>query len=92
LVISPGNTDPAFVELATSFAATQPLSASNYRYETEQILQFITENTTDGEHAHRPAALPTAAACAASDEMMRHLAVASKSLFVLGFYDDGTEL
>jgi hypothetical protein len=97
LVLSADHTDatnavsqPA--ELTPAYFVTDSLRVSNYRYETEQILRFISENTTGGEHASRPAALPTAAACAASDEMMRQIAVESTSLFVLGFCEVETEL
>ncbi|HUG71335.1 MAG TPA: hypothetical protein VMM76_26535 [Pirellulaceae bacterium] len=88
LVLPAGGTDAVFGEVATTFVAANSLQASNFhRYETEQILRFIDENTTGGEETRRTAALPTAVECAASDEMMRQIATASKSLFVLGFYD-----
>ncbi|MBI2481320.1 MAG: hypothetical protein HYV60_22570, partial [Planctomycetia bacterium] len=87
-----GSPDPGFAEVANTFVAAHSLRFSDCRYDTEQILRFISENTTGGEHSHRPAALPTAAACMASDEMMRHVAIESHSLFVVGFYEGETEL
>lgn len=88
LVLPAGGSDAVFGEVANTLVAASSSQVSNFhRYDAEQILRFIDENTTGGEDTRRPAALPTAAECAASDEMMRQIATASKSLFVLGFYD-----
>lgn len=92
LVVSAGNAQSGFADAAPAPVASEPLRASNYRYETEQVLRFIAENTTGCEYSHRPAALPTAADCEVSDEMMRQVATDSDSLFVLGFYEVESEL
>lgn len=80
------------VEGTIDSVALQSIQATDYRYDSEQVLRFIAENTADNPHAHRPAELPTRAACETSDEMMRIVAVETNSLFVLGFYDGGAEL
>ena len=93
LLVVPGAvTDTGLAAVATSMVTAHSSLASHDRYETDQILRFVAENTTGGERAHRWAALPTAAHCAAADEMMSTIPAAWNSLLVLGFYDDGTEL
>lgn len=59
---------------------------------TDQLLRFIHEHATGGEHANRPGAIPTAAQCAAADEMMEQVAIEWNSFQVVGFYDGGIEL
>jgi len=92
LVVSADNTHSGFAEAAPSSVASEPFRVSNYRYEAEQVLRFIAENTTSCEYSQRAAAMPTAVACEVSDEMMRQVAIDSDSLFVLGFYEVETEL
>ncbi len=92
LVISTGNTEPGRDQVATASASSRSLCVGYCQYETEQILQFIADNTTSGEHSHRPAARPTPAECEASDEMMRQVAIESNSFFVFGFCEVETEL
>ncbi|MDA1049284.1 MAG: hypothetical protein O3C40_02240 [Planctomycetota bacterium] len=92
LVFSGGDANTELVEVSTSSQVTHSPQLSDYRHETDQILRFIAENTTGGEQAHRPATLPTIAQCAAADEMMGLVAGGANGFFVLGFYDDGTEL
>ena len=84
------DSSPAIV--ATSSIATHSSPASCDRYETDQILRFVAENTAGSERAHRTATLPTAAQCVVADEMMGLLPNQSDGLLVFGFYDDGTEL
>jgi len=92
IVVSGDSTDPETIAVATSSIATASSLVSDCRYETEQILRFVAENTTGGERAHRDATLPTAGQCAAADEMMKRAPAEWDSLLVLGFYNDGTEL
>lgn len=93
LVVVSGDSNAA--ETLTTFAS--PLEAGSSlagdcRYETEQILRFVAENTNGGEQAHRSATLPTAGQCRAADEMMQRSPAEWDSLIVLGYYVDGTEL
>ena len=80
------------IVVARSSLATDSALVSACRYETEQILRFVAENTTGGRHVDRPSPLPTAAQCAAADAMMKLVPTEWNSFLVLGFYGDGTEL
>jgi len=93
LMVVPGDsTDTEHIVVAPGSIATHSLRVGGCRYETDQILRFINENTAGGERAHRVSSLPTAAQCAAADEMMQLVPGQWNSLLVLGFYNDGTEL
>jgi hypothetical protein len=93
LMVVPGDgTDTELAAVATSSIATDSSRVSYDRYETDQILRFVAENTADREGEHRPATLPTAAQCIAADEMMTLIPAEWSSLLVLGCYEDGTEL
>ncbi|MCA9141613.1 MAG: hypothetical protein H6823_24370 [Planctomycetaceae bacterium] len=85
-------TAPSDVEGAVEAVALQSFQATDYRYDSEQVLEFIAQNTADTPHSHRPGEPPTRAACEASDEMMRIVAAETSGLFALGFYDGGAEL
>ena len=89
LAVSGEGSHPTRAAVASSSIAPQ---TTDDCYETDQILQFVAEHTTGSERAHRWAALPSAAECAAADEMMSLIPAECNSLLVLGFYDDGTEL
>lgn len=93
LMVVPGDgTDTEFAAVAASSIATHSSAASDDWYETDQILRFVAENTNGSQRAHRSATLPTAAQCAAADEMMKLIPAQWSSSIVVGFYDDGTEL
>lgn len=92
LLVAPGNSYDGETVVVASTIATRSSDECWQRFETNQILRFVAENTTGGGHAHRTATLPTEAQCAAADEMMQLNPAEWNSLLVLGFYHDGTEL
>jgi hypothetical protein len=92
LVMLSDATASSNVEGTIGSVALPSFQATDYRYDGEQVLRFVADNTADTPHAHRPAEVPTRAECETSDEMMRIVTAETNSLFVLGFYDDGAEL
>lgn len=93
LLVMPGdNASAADAASASVSITTDSIRADEYRYETEEILRFIDENTVASTQSHRAASQPTEAECAASDEMMRRVATDANSLFVHGFNAGGSEL
>lgn len=71
---------------------TAALDDSGYSHQTEQILRYIEEHSSCERQSIREVTRPSEEQCVAVDEMMQVVAAEWSSLFVLSFYDPGSEL
>lgn len=66
--------------------------ADSGHYDTDQLLQFVADNTLGVEQVNRVALPASEAQCVAADEMMSKMGTDATGFFVLRFNSQGTEL